>query len=250
MLKAKVYNNQGKEVKTVDLPKSVFGVQPNIDLINQVLLAQKSNSRLILAHAKARSEVRGGGRKPWRQKGTGRARHGSTRSPIWVGGGVTFGPTKERNFSKRINKKMKKRALFMVLSDRLATGDIKFIDNIEFNEIKTKQAVDLLKKLKFGKKVLVVVEKTDQNIIKSFQNIPKTSVIRSDSLNIKDLLNYNELLITEPSVNGIIKTYVEKESAKDEVKEAKPKVKKKVEEKKEKKSAKGRPTAGGKAASK
>jgi len=247
MLKAKVYNNQGKEVKTVDLPKSVFGVQPNMDLINQVLTAQKSNSRLVLAHAKARSEVRGGGRKPWRQKGTGRARHGSTRSPIWVGGGVTFGPIKSRNFSKRINKKMKKKAIFMVLSDRLATGDIKFIDNIEFSEIKTKQAVDLLKKLKFGKKVLVILEKVDQNVIKSFQNIPKTSVIKADSLNIMDLLNYNELVITEESINGIIKTYIAKKESETAEAEDKAKVTKKPEGKKVKKSAKGGAVAGGKA---
>jgi large subunit ribosomal protein L4 len=221
MLKAKLYNQEGKEVKTIDLPKSVFGIQPKEQVIHQVVVAQQNNSRQVLAHAKGRAEVRGGGRKPWRQKGTGRARHGSTRSPIWVGGGVTFGPTKVRNFSKRVNKKMKKTALFMVLSDRLAADEIKFVDKIDFPKIKTKKAVDLIKKLKAGDNILIVVEKTDHNLIKSCQNLPKVSVIRADSLNVVDLLKYKKLLITEKAVESLVKVYLEK-SIKDE----KPKEKK------------------------
>jgi len=230
MLKAKVYNQQGKEVKTIDLPKSVFGVQPREEVIHQVVVAQQNNSRQVLAHAKGRAEVRGGGRKPWRQKGTGRARHGSTRSPIWVGGGVTFGPTKVRNFSKKVNKKMKRTALFMALSDRLAANEIKFVDKIDFPEIKTKKAVDLMKKLKAGDNILIVVEKTDQNLIKSCQNLPKVSVIRADSLNVIDLLRYKELLITEKAIENLVKVYLEKG-----IKDEKPEDKK---EKKVKKEAK------------
>jgi len=214
MLKTKVYNQAGKEVKDIDLPKLVFGVQPNVDVIHQVLVAQMSNSRHVLAHAKARAEVRGGGRKPWRQKGTGRARHGSIRSPLWIGGGVTFGPTKARNFTKQVNKKMKRKALFMVLSDRLATGDIKFIDTIEFPEIKTKKAVELLKNLKIGDNALIVIGKTDQNIIKSFRNIPKTRIIRADSLNVVDLLKYKKLLMTEETIEKIVQTYLKNSEAK------------------------------------
>jgi len=125
-----VYNQQGEKVGQVDLPAELFGVPLNRDLVHQVVVTQMANSRQVLAHTKDRSEVRGGGAKPWRQKGTGRARHGSIRSPIWVGGGVAFGPTKERVFAKKINKKMKRQALFMVLSSKVKDKEIVLLDKI------------------------------------------------------------------------------------------------------------------------
>jgi large subunit ribosomal protein L4 len=220
MPKAKMYNQEGKELKSVELPAELFGIEPNEDLIHQAVVFQQANSRQVLAHAKTRAEVRGGGQKPWRQKGTGRARHGSIRSPLWIGGGVTFGPNKNRNFSKRLNKKMKKKALFMVLSDRLATNDIKLIDRIKFDRLKTKQANELLRNLKMDKRSLIITEKTDQKVIKSFQNIPNVQVIRADSLNIVDLLKNKQFLITEKAIEAIAKTFLKVENKDNKEKES------------------------------
>ncbi|MFZ5365061.1 MAG: 50S ribosomal protein L4 [Patescibacteria group bacterium] len=233
MLKGKVYNQSGKELRTIDLPEFIFGVETNIAVIHQAVAAQLGNSRQVLAHAKTRAEVRGGGRKPWRQKGTGRARHGSTRSPIWIGGGITFGPTKERNFSKRINKKMRRKAIFMVLSDRLAAGDLKFVDKIDFPQIKTKKAADLLNDLRINK-ALFIIDEHNRNFIKSCANLPKAAVIDADSLNVIDLLNHKDVIMTENSVDKIVSTY--KMSSKDDQpkasEKAEPKVKKTVKSKK------------------
>ncbi|MFH1900140.1 MAG: 50S ribosomal protein L4 [Patescibacteria group bacterium] len=143
-LKIDIYNLKAEKVKEVELNPAIFGVEIKEGLIHQVVIAQMANRRKVLAHTKDKSEVRGGGRKPWRQKGTGRARHGSSRSPIWIGGGVTFGPTKERNFSQKINKKMKKKALFMCLSDRVNDKQLALLDKLELKEAKTKELSKLL----------------------------------------------------------------------------------------------------------
>ena len=213
-MKTPVYNQKGEEVSKIDLPSGIFDVKLNPDLVHQVVVAQMANSRKVIAHTKDRSEKRGGGRKPWRQKGTGRARHGSTRSPIWRGGGVTFGPTKDRNFSKDINKKMKRKALFMGLSSKVNDKELVLLDKLEIPENKTKLMVEIFNNLKnklnkdLDKSTLIVLSETNFNINRSINNIPKIKTIRADSLNILDILNYRYLIILEDAIKVIKETYI------------------------------------------
>src|SRR3989338_6359607 len=146
-IQTKLYDQTGKEIGIVDLPDAIFCVPISEALVHQVVVAQHANARTVVAHTKGRAEVRGGGRKPWKQKGKGRARHGSSRSPIWIGGGVTFGPTNERNFSQRINKKMKQAALKMALSDKAKEDRLIVVDKIVLKSPKTKEMVRILKQL-------------------------------------------------------------------------------------------------------
>src|SRR3990167_7958338 len=145
-MKVKLYNQVAEEVGKTELPDEVFGLKWNADLVHQVVTSQEANRRPTVAHAKGRGEVRGGGRKPWRQKGTGRARHGSIRSPIWKGGGVTHGPLKEKNYKKKINKKMAKKALFAVLSAKARDNEIIVLDDLKFSEPKTRLAAEMFAK--------------------------------------------------------------------------------------------------------
>ena len=213
-MKTPVYNQKGEEVSNIDLPSSIFNVKLNPDLVHQVVVAQMANSRKVIAHTKDRSEKSGGGRKPWRQKGTGRARHGSTRSPIWRGGGVTFGPIKDRNFSKDINKKMKRKALFMGLSSKVNDKELVLLDKLEIPENKTKLMVEIFNNLKnklnkdLDKSTLIVLSETNFNINRSINNIPKIKTIRADSLNILDILNYRYLIILEDAIKVIKETYI------------------------------------------
>jgi len=213
-MKQIVYNQKGEEVGKVELPAKVFDLELNKDLVHQVVVAQMANNRKVIAHTKDRSERRGGGRKPWRQKGTGRARHGSIRSPIWRGGGISFGPTKERVFTKKVNKKIKQKALFMALSSKVRDGEMVLLDKLEIKEIKTKAMASILNDLKnklkkdLNKSVLIVLPKTDVDIIRANNNIPKTKIIRADSLNVLDILNYKYFLILQDSIDVIKKTYV------------------------------------------
>ena len=138
VIETQIYNQKGKSVGKLELPGSIFGVAWNGDLVHQVVTAMQANSRTPIAHTKDRSDVRGGGRKPWKQKGTGRARHGSSRSPIWIGGGVTHGPRNEKSYDQKINKKMKAKALYTVLSEKLRKGQILFIEELALKNIKTK----------------------------------------------------------------------------------------------------------------
>jgi len=212
-MKQEIYNQKGEEIGKVELPSNIFGLEVNKDLIHQVVVAQMANARKIIAHTKDRSEKRGGGRKPWKQKGTGRARHGSIRSPIWKGGGVTFGPTKERVFVKKINRKMKQKALFMTLSSKIKDNEMILLDKLEMKEIKTKTMAAILNNLKnklkkdSTKSVLIVLPKTDINIIRANNNIAKTKTIRADSLNVLDILNYKYFLMLQDSIDVIKKTY-------------------------------------------
>ena len=212
-MKQEIYNQKGEEIGKVELPSNIFGLEVNKDLIHQVVVAQMANARKIIAHTKDRSEKRGGGRKPWKQKGTGRARHGSIRSPIWKGGGVTFGPTKERVFAKKINRKMKQKALFMTLSSKIKDNEMILLDKLEMKEIKTKTMAAILNNLKnklkkdSTKSVLIVLPKTDINIIRANNNIAKTKTIRADSLNVLDILNYKYFLMLQDSIDVIKKTY-------------------------------------------
>ena len=218
-VKVKLYNDKAEEVGEEKLSSDIFGIEANPELVHQVVVAQNHNSRQVLAHTKGRAEVRGGGKKPWKQKGTGRARAGSSRSPIWIGGGVTFGPTKDRNFSVKINKKMKKKALFMFLSDRVTEDSLILMDKFEIDEVKTKKVVKVLDKL--NKKIisekeeknaktpsiLVVLDKDADKIVKAAKNIEKVSVIGAESLNVVDILKYKYLLTTVQAVKSIEKVY-------------------------------------------
>lgn len=217
-MKTDLYNQNGEIIGDVDLPETIFNLRVNPDLIHRVLVAQMANSRHPYAHTKDRGEVRGGGRKPWRQKGTGRARHGSSRSPIWVGGGVTFGPRKERNFYQKVNKKTKRKALFMVLSGKIRDKELMVLDSLKFEELKTKTAASAIKALSAkldGYKesrrkpdsILVVTPELDKDVNRATNNLPFVSVLSADSLNIKDLLEKKYLILLKDAVPVIEKTF-------------------------------------------
>ncbi|MCK5085546.1 50S ribosomal protein L4, partial [Candidatus Parcubacteria bacterium] len=176
MIKVKTYNKEGKESGDMELPEEIFGLKIKDDLIHQTYIAHISNSRQVLADTKDKGEVSGGGKKPWKQKGTGRARHGSSRSPIWKGGGVTFGPTSLRNYSKKINKKMKVKALLMVLSSKVRDNELVIIDNFKFEKISTKSMNSVLSSLPTKGKILLSLNKKDDNILKSIENISNVNV--------------------------------------------------------------------------
>ena len=209
MIKAKIYNQEGKEIGEEKLNPKVFEIEIKEGLIQEVVVAQRANQRQVLAHTKGRSEIRGGGKKPWRQKGTGRARHGSSRSPIWVGGGVTFGPTKERNFSRRVNKKVRKKALLMCLSDKAKNQKLILLDKLELSEPKTKLLADILLKLPLSsKKSIVALAKSDKKLIRASQNLKKTWVTQAASLNVYDLLDREYLVMTKDSLPILEKTFL------------------------------------------
>jgi len=211
---ADLYNSKNERVGTVELPDRVFGVRWNADLVHQALRVQLANRRTKAAHAKGRSEVRGGGRKPWKQKGTGRARHGSIRSPIWKGGGVTHGPKKERSYELKINKKMRQLAIFSVLSRRLKDGEIKIVDSLPVNEPKTKSVSGLLSGF-FGKNknnktsVLFIPQESNKNIYKASNNLKNIHALDSKSLNVYELLKYKTVLLNKEAVEIINKHYHE-----------------------------------------
>jgi len=192
------YNNLAELTGEVDLSDRIFAATWNPDLVHQALQAQIANSRKTLAHAKGRGEVRGGGKKPWRQKGTGRARHGSIRSPIWKGGGVTHGPTKDKIFTVKINKKMKQAAIFSVLSKKLADGDLKIVESLAIAEPKTKLAVQII--YNFSKNALLIPAVSNKNIYRASANLPKIKSIGPASLNVYDLLCYKNILLDKEAV--------------------------------------------------
>ncbi len=207
-MKTIIYNQEGKKIEPIELPAEIFAVPMNKDLVHQAVVSQMANSRRVLAHAKDRSERRGGGAKPWRQKGTGRARHGSVRSPIWRGGGVTFGPSKERVFTKKINKKMKRLALLMALSSKAKDKEIVLLDKLELAQAKTREMLKVLRSLRIDKTALIVLDKTSQKIIRTARNIPEAKTISADSLNVIDVLSYKYLLMPKEAIEIIKKTYV------------------------------------------
>ncbi|PIQ91896.1 MAG: 50S ribosomal protein L4 [Parcubacteria group bacterium CG11_big_fil_rev_8_21_14_0_20_39_14] len=208
----KTYNQNGKEVEQTRLPSEIFNLKLNPDLVHQVVVSQMANRRRVIAHAKDRGEVRGGGKKPWRQKGTGRARHGSIRSPLWRGGGVTFGPTKERNYKKIIPKKMKRRALFMVLSSKAKDNELIIMDELKMEKVKTKEFAKILNTILGAKRssILIALSREDENIQKAAENIPKTKIMRVCDLNALDLLNYKYLLITKEAIKLLQNIYLKK----------------------------------------
>ena len=207
-MKAAVYNQEGKETSQTLLPKEVFGLEISPDLVHQVAVSQMANRRQVLAHTKDRSEVRGGGKKPWRQKGTGRARHGSRRSPLWKGGGVTFGPTKERVFKKKISKKMRRKALLMVLSVKAKENLILILEKLEVKEPKTKLMKDIFKKLPVKGTSLIALPKLDKKVILASGNIPGVSTTEIRNLNALDLLSSKYLILPKEGIKLIKETFL------------------------------------------
>jgi len=205
------YNQEGKKTGQARLPKEIFDVQMNPDLVHQVVVSQMANQRRIIAKTKTRAEVRGGGRKPWRQKGTGRARAGSIRSPIWRGGGKTFGPTTEKVFKKRIPKKIKRKALFMILSAKVKAHLILVLDSLKIEKPKTKDMVKILNKLPCKlSSVLIALPRMDNNIIKAVGNIQKVDTIQAKDLNALNLLSYKYLVIPKEALKVIKEIFLKK----------------------------------------
>jgi large subunit ribosomal protein L4 len=208
-MKIPVYTKNGEIVNEIELPKEIFGLKINPNFLHQVIVSQMSNRRQGTAHTKTRAEISGGGRKPWPQKGLGRARHGSIRSPIWKGGGVAHGPRKEKNYKKIIPKKMRRKALFMVLSSKAKDNELILLDNLEIKEGKTKEIAKILENLKIkGKKVLFALPSLDKKIILAVKNIPKASTIQAKDLNALDVLNAKYLLMPLNSLDIIKKTFL------------------------------------------
>ena len=201
-MKINIYNVKNEIVGQTDLSDKIFAREWNADLVHQVLQAQLGNRRQNLAHTKSRADVRGGGKKPWKQKHTGRARHGSSRSPIWKGGGVTFGPTNERNFSKKINKKMVRVAIHAVLSKKLSEGELKVVDSLKIAQAKTKLVAQILKTLQ-ANSALIVPGPANRLIFRASANIPKIKSLDAASLNVYDLLRYKNVLVERDAVGNI-----------------------------------------------
>lgn len=205
MANVAVYNMEGKEVGTLDLNDAVFGVEVNEHLVHMAVLQQLANNRQGTQKAKTRSEVRGGGRKPWRQKGTGHARQGSTRAPQWTGGGVVFAPT-PRDYSFKINKKEKRAALKSALTSRVQENKLIVVDELKLDEIKTKQFAQVMKNLNV-EKALVVINENDQNIVMSAKNIPTVKVAQTNTINVFDILKYSTVVVTKAAVATIEEVY-------------------------------------------
>lgn len=208
-METSVYNQEGKQSGAIKLPAAVFDVKWNGDLVHQVVFAMRDNARTPIAHVKDRSDVRGGGKKPWKQKGTGRARHGSRRSPIWIGGGITHGPSNERVYAKKINKKMRAQALVAVLSEKLRDREILFVDAFSFEKPKTGRAKEILTALaglngyeELSKKknncALIITAHKDENVYRSFGNFSNVAIGETRNLNPVDALHYKYLIIVDP----------------------------------------------------
>ena len=205
MANVSVYNIEGKEVGTIDLNDAVFGVEVNEHLVHMAVVSQLANKRQGTQKAKTRSEVSGGGRKPWRQKGTGHARQGSTRSPQWTGGGVVFAPT-PRDYSFKMNKKEKRAALKSALTSRVEENKFIVIDEMNFDEIKTKKFQNILNSLNVDK-ALVVLEDGKENVEISARNIPSVKTARTNTINAYDILKYNTVITTKAAVATIEEVY-------------------------------------------
>ncbi|MCR5177367.1 MAG: 50S ribosomal protein L4 [Lachnospiraceae bacterium] len=206
MASVAVYNMEGKEVGTVELSDEIFGAKINEHLVHLAVVQYLADQRQGTQKAKTRAEVSGGGRKPWRQKGTGHARQGSTRSPQWKGGGVVFAPV-PREYTFKINKKEKRAALKSVLTDKAQGGNIIVVDELKFDEIKTKKFAEVLKNLKIEKKALVVTGDKDDSVILSARNIPTVKTAHTGTINVYDIANAATLVLTKDAVNKIEEVY-------------------------------------------
>ncbi|MBU6447799.1 50S ribosomal protein L4 [Patescibacteria group bacterium] len=212
-MKVKVYTQNLEAAGETDLNPKIFEVKPSIELVQQAVRVQMNNSRQVSANTKTRGEVRGGGKKPWKQKGTGNARAGSIRSPLWRHGGVTFGPRANRNFELKMNKKQWRKALYMVLSDKAAGNNVVVFSDLSVEKPKTSEMVKLFrdvtdKVVKDSKKFLLVLPKNDENLRKSTRNLKNAKAIAADSLNIIDILSADALVVPQASLPIIEKTYL------------------------------------------
>lgn len=214
-MKIEAYNTEGKSVGLVELPDRLFGVRWNAAAVKQVYDGELANRRRPWAHAKDRSEVRGGGKKPWRQKGLGRARHGSTRSPIWVGGGASHGPRKDRDFSVKINKKLKNVAVKCLLSSKLKEGSLVLMDNFSIPNNKTKEAFSILKKIQDNAKIKSMTAKSkillaishDDGVIRATRNIERVTYIEPRNMNTVSLLHSKYLILDKTAIAELEKTF-------------------------------------------
>ncbi|MBU3668468.1 MAG: 50S ribosomal protein L4 [Candidatus Taylorbacteria bacterium] len=208
-LEVKVYDQSGKAVSDVSLPTNIFGLPKNADLVHQVVTSMESSAREPIAHTKTRGEVRGGGKKPWQQKGTGRARHGSSRSPIWVGGGVAHGPRNDKNYNRKVNKKMKAKAIYTILSEKLRDGEALFLNALTLENPKTTEAKSVLSKLgtikgyeavstRRNNAALILVPELTQNVKLGFRNMGNVEVIETRNVNPVTLLQYKFVVVTNP----------------------------------------------------
>jgi large subunit ribosomal protein L4 len=208
-MEAPIYNQSGKATGKIKLPENVFGVPWNADLVHEIVRLMNSNSRSAVANTKTRGEVRGGGKKPWRQKGTGRARHGSSRSPIWVGGGITHGPRSDKNFDRKINKKAKAKALYTIISRKFKEGEVLFLDTVNLGAPKAKEAkiiLTSLSKIKGYEKLatkkvntaIIAIDKKTDAVTKSFRNFGNVAVEEFRNINPVSVLNHTYLIISNP----------------------------------------------------
>lgn len=208
MIQIPIHNLEGKQVGTTDVSDRFFGVGWNPDLVHQAFVTQRGNSRNAVAHAKGRAEVRGGGKKPWKQKGTGRARHGSIRSPLWVGGGVTHGPLKEKNYQRSLNKKMRQLAIFSLLSKKYVDGQVVVIDSFESVVPKTKLfALSMKSFITQRGRVAFIFSDGRKSLARVLSNIPRVTSIAPCSLNVVDLIAPSKIIIEQEALAGIARHY-------------------------------------------
>lgn len=204
MSKIKIYNLDGKEVSEADLDASVFGVKANDELVSQAVRVQRARARHAIAHTKTRGEVSGGGKKPWKQKGTGNARAGSSRSPLWSGGGITFGPRNTRNYSLCLNVKAKRAALRVALSEIAQENKMVVVNDLAMKEISTKNFVSILEKLPIKEgKILIILDKVSKEVELSAANLAYVKIIKAENINVIDLLNYNFVIATTDALAKI-----------------------------------------------
>ena len=207
MSKIKVYNMEGKVVSEREMAPKLFDVKVNEGMVHLAAEAQMANARVMGGHSKTRGEVRGGGKKPWKQKGTGRARHGSIRSPIWRGGGVTFGPQSERNFSKKLNRKTKKAALAMALSDKVQHESLIGLESITMETGKTKTMAGMLKKLPVGRKVLLVLPQSDKMAVRASRNLKNLWTVTAGDMSLVDVLKADTIVAPVATLDLLEKGY-------------------------------------------
>ena len=206
MAKVSVYNMEGKEVGNIELSDAIFGVEVNEHLVHLAVVQQLANNRQGTQKAKTRSEVRGGGRKPWRQKGTGHARQGSTRSPQWTGGGVVFAPV-PRDYSFKMNQKEKRAALKSALTDKVQNNKLIVLDELKMDEFKTKKFAEVMNNLKATRKALVVVAENDAKVVKSAKNLAEVKTALTNTINVYDIVNAHTLVLTKDAVAKIEEVY-------------------------------------------
>jgi large subunit ribosomal protein L4 len=207
MIKYPVYNLEGKKIREVELSEKIFGLKSNDDLLHQIYVSQYANQRRVIAHTKDRAERAGSGKKPWKQKGTGRARVGSVRTPIWRKGGVVFGPTKDRNFKKDVPKKMNQKALLVALSGKISEKNLVIVESFKLSENKTKLMNKALSGLKLNGSILIGFSKDEKEMKRASRNIEKISNVDAINLNVFDILNNKYLLLSESSVEALTKKY-------------------------------------------